>query len=77
MNKTIYLLPAFFLLLPAYTSTGANYQPIVDGPTGYAFSSDLSQCKQLAEKRKYLNDDVKTQAVAGAVVGGVIGAISH
>jgi len=77
MDKRILLLPLFLITLTACTSTGANYQPIVDGPQGFGYSKDLSQCKHLAEKRGYLNDDVKRHAIAGAVVGGLVGAIAE
>lgn len=65
------------LTLSACGASGAKYSPIVDGPTGGAFTSDLADCRSLSETRPYLNDDVKSEAAAGAVVGAVIGALDE
>lgn len=61
--------------LAACGQTGSNYRPIVDGPMGYAYEQDLAQCKQIAEQRSLLNDETKMAALAGAVIGGVVGAV--
>ena len=62
--------------LAACGSTGANYEPIVDGPTGHAYYRDLSACRSLAEQRRYLDDETKLNAAIGAAAGGLIGAVS-
>lgn len=61
--------------LTACGQTGSNYRPIVDGPLGYAYEKDLAQCKQLAEQRGLFNDETKMAALAGAAIGGVLGAV--
>ncbi|GAA0786153.1 bacteriocin [Roseibium denhamense] len=42
---------------------------------GYAYEHDLGQCKQLAEQRSLMNDETKMAALAGAALGGVVGAV--
>lgn len=70
------LTPFVILLgLAACGQTGSNYRPIVDGPLGYAYEKDLAQCKQLAEQRGLFNDETKMAALAGAAIGGVLGAV--
>ena len=62
--------------LTACGETGANYRPVVDGPRDRLYAQDLSECRHLARERGYLNDDTKTQAGVGAVLGGLVGAVS-
>lgn len=71
------ILIAFFvtLSLAACAGTGADYEPIVDGPKGPKYSGDLASCQKLAKERKYINPDVKTGAVVGASIYGVLGAV--
>lgn len=76
MKLKLITITSLTLALAGCGSTGANYRPIVDGPTGYAYSRDLGQCRQVAERKSYVNDDAKLKAVAGAVLGGLIGAAS-
>lgn len=59
--------------LTACAGSGANYQPIVDGPVGANYSADLSDCQTLATQRKYVNADTKNDALIGAGIGGVLG----
>lgn len=47
----------------------------MDGPTGYAYEKDLGDCKALAEQRGLFNDDTKMAALAGAAIGGLVGAV--
>ena len=66
-----------FLILASFTvgacaGSGAEYRPIVDGPKGVGFSSDLSACQQVATERSYANADVKSDAAAGAAIGGLV-----
>jgi len=62
-------------LLSGCGSTAAQYQPLVDGPRNQQYSNDLSACSQLAEQRKYINDDVKSEALLGAGIGAVVGGL--
>jgi predicted small lipoprotein YifL len=61
--------------LTACGQTGSNYRPIVDGPMGYTYEKDLGDCKALAEQRRLFNDETKMAALAGAAIGGVLGAV--
>ncbi len=72
MNYKPLLLLPLLATLTACGATAARYQPVVDQPN-VRYSSDLAECQKLAESRSYLNDDVKTAALAGAVTGGVLG----
>ena len=69
--KPLVLLP-IFISLTACGTTAARYQPIVDQPNAN-YVADVADCQRLAETRSYLNDDVKTAALAGAVAGTVLG----
>jgi len=61
------------LLLSGCANTASNYQPIVDGPKNAKYDQDLAACKQLAEKREYLNGDAKSEALLGAALGALAG----
>lgn len=61
------------LTLTACAGGGAAYQPIVDGPMGAQYSADLSDCRQVAERREYGNSDTQTSALVGAGLGGLVG----
>lgn len=64
------------ILLWGCGHTAARYRPIVDGPMDQKYSADLADCQALAEKRSYMNDDVKTKALLGSGIGGVTGVLS-
>ena len=72
MNHKIILLLPLAITLSACGATAAKYRPIVDQPTAN-YSADLVDCQKLAETRSYLNDDVKTAALAGVLTGVVLG----
>lgn len=61
------------LALTGCGSTASNYQPLVDGTPNANYTADLADCAALAEKREYLNDDVKSEALLGAGLGAVVG----
>lgn len=63
------------MFLSGCANTAADYEPIVDGPKDALFYDDLADCKNLAEQREYLNDDTKSEALLGAGIGAVVGAI--
>ncbi len=62
----------FSLILPtilvagACTNTGANYQPIVDGPVGPNYNVDLQQCQQLAASQASVDGSTAGNAALGA-----------
>lgn len=72
------ILPALMLLFSALGCghTGADIQPLVDGPKKPSWTSDLSDCQDLARQKSYINDDVKSDALIGGTIGLVAGALS-
>ncbi len=68
--KQFLVIPVLFSLVGCGATAG-KYQPIVDQPNAQ-YSADLKDCQNLAAKRSYLNDDVKTSAVAGATIGTLL-----
>jgi outer membrane lipoprotein SlyB len=72
MRSTILVLIAT-LSLSACATRGQNYVPVVDmrGQNHNAFVQDLSDCQAYARQRP----DGAQGAVAGAIVGGLLGAV--
>lgn len=71
--KRIYAL-TLLILVAACSDSGANVQPILDGPPSAAFSSDLSACRQLARDQKQFDQETAGAAVLGAGIGALLGA---
>ncbi len=59
------MIPAL-LLASACAQSGANYQPVIDGPVGPNYSADLYACQQLASSQGALGADAGQNVVAGA-----------
>jgi len=55
-------------------ATGASYRPIVDGGDLTHYESDLAECQSVATQRDYVNDETKSDAVVGAIIGAIAGA---
>lgn len=68
-------LSAITLLLSGCSGTGAQHRPIVDGGNLANYETDLRDCQTLATKREYFNQETKTDALAGAAVGGLLGVL--
>lgn len=66
---------AVTLSLCACANTGADYSPIIDGPTDISYSQDLAECRALARQRSYTNGDVQSDALLGAGIGALAGGI--
>lgn len=75
MSRSVFLSLALLpvLALSACATGGAAHSPIIDGPQSAAYQQDLSECRSYAEQRSYNNSDVRTQALIGAGVGGLLG----
>lgn len=57
----------------AACSSGAMHRPIVDGGDLANYEADLADCQQVAQQREYMNDETKSDATIGAVVGALSG----
>ncbi|WP_170331576.1 glycine zipper family protein [Ruegeria arenilitoris] len=64
-RKLSLILPAI-LVAGACTNTGANYQPVVDGPVGPNYNFDLQQCQQLAASQSSVDGSTAGNAAIGA-----------
>ncbi|MBO9446524.1 glycine zipper family protein [Ruegeria sp. R14_0] len=64
-HKFSLILPAI-LAVGACTNTGANYQPIVDGPVGPNYNADLAQCQALARSQPVVDGNTAGAAAIGA-----------
>lgn len=54
------------LLAAACENTGANYQPVIDGPIGPNYYTDLNQCQTLAANQPALNSSTAQNVAVGA-----------
>lgn len=59
------------LTVAACANTGANYQPILDGPPSPTYQADMSACQALA--RAQFENETLGGAVLGAGAGAVFG----
>ncbi len=64
-RKFALILPAL-LVAGACTNTGANYQPVIDGPVGPNYNNDLLQCQQLAASQASVDGSTAGNAAIGA-----------
>ena len=60
-------------LIAACADTGANYQPILDGPVTPAYQADLAACQTLARNQNQLDQETIGAAVLGAGAGALLG----
>lgn len=64
---------AMLMLLTGCFSTGAKHRPIVDDGDLANYETDLGYCQQLAKRHDPNNEDTKTSALWGAVIGSLVG----
>ncbi|MDU9004874.1 glycine zipper family protein [Sedimentitalea todarodis] len=57
------------LLAAACANSGANYTPVIDGPKGPKYESDLAACQQLAASGGVVDGRVAGSTAAGAGIG--------
>ena len=62
-------------LLAACATTGANYQPVIDGPVGADYEYDLAQCQNLARSQGVFDSNTGGKAAAGAGLAAATTAI--
>ncbi|MEP2990599.1 MAG: hypothetical protein ABJN65_15165 [Parasphingorhabdus sp.] len=73
--STIMAIACTGLVLSGCANTASGYRPIVDGYEDEVYHADLADCQALAKTKRYDNGETKTAALAGAVLGGAVGAI--
>lgn len=61
--------PALLITISVAACSDGPYEPIVDGPKNIIYQNDLAECRQLSQQVQKTNDG----AIAGAVIGGLIG----
>lgn len=62
-------------LVAACSNMGASYTPVIDGPVGPNYASDLAACQSLARQQGAVGGNTAGAALAGAAVGGGTAAI--
>lgn len=55
--------------LAACANSGANYQPVVDGPVGPNYQQDLAECQALAASGATIDGKTAASAATGAGLG--------
>jgi hypothetical protein len=53
----------------ACANSGANYQPVIDGPVGANYQNDLAECQALAASGATIDGKTASSAAIGAGVG--------
>lgn len=69
--KSLLIFPAM-LAVAACADSGANYQPILDGPATPAYRTDLAACQALARNQSQLDQETLGAAALGAGAGAVL-----
>jgi hypothetical protein len=69
-QRTVIAVLATVSVLAACANSGANYVPVIDGPVGPNFNSDLAQCQSLAASQPQLNGNTAAAAATGAGLAG-------
>lgn len=72
--KSLLIFPAM-LAVAACADSGANYQPILDGPATPAYRTDLAACQALARNQSQLDQETLGAAALGAGAGAVLGEV--
>ncbi|MEM8580229.1 MAG: glycine zipper family protein [Pseudomonadota bacterium] len=63
------------LSITACANSGANYVPVIDGPVGPNFQSDLGQCQALAASQGQVGGSTAAAAATGAGLAGATSVI--
>lgn len=56
------------ILIAGCANSGANYRPVIDGPVGPNYESDLIACQQLAASQATLDGNTAGSVATGAGV---------
>jgi len=68
------ILSGLFLGGCTTTNTGASHRPIIDGRVNQQYEIDLRECQAIASQRDYFSNENTQNTIAGAAVGGILGA---
>ena len=68
-------LSGVLVLVAACDNTGANYTPVIDGPKGANFDSDLAACQSLAASQTQVDGGTAAATVAGAGLAALTAAV--
>ncbi|MCA2011589.1 glycine zipper family protein [Cereibacter sphaeroides] len=60
-------------LMAACANSGANYTPILDGPTTPAYQRDLAECQSLAANQRQFDRETWGAVALGAGAGALLG----
>lgn len=72
--KPMFILPTL-LVFAACADSGANSQPVLDGPETALYQNDLAACQTLARDQRQFDKDTLGAAVLGAGAGAVLGEV--
>lgn len=75
MKPTLIAPVCLIALLGACAGSGADVEPILDGPPNAQFQGDLTACRELARNQTHLDQETMAAAAIGAGIGGVLGAV--
>lgn len=64
--RKVFLGVPAIVMIGACTNSGANYQPVIDGPVGPNYNSDLAQCQSLAASQAGVDGTTAGNAAIGA-----------
>ena len=65
-NRKSFLILPVLMLAGACANTGANYQPVIDGPVGPNYSNDLAQCQKMAAYQAAVDGSTAGNEAIGA-----------
>jgi uncharacterized protein YcfJ len=74
--KPLFTLP-MIAFVAACANSGADYQPVLDGPRSVGFQSDLSACRTLAKRQSQFDRNTMASAALGAGTGAVLGELDN
>lgn len=66
LKRKFSLLVPTILVVGACANSGANYQPIVDGPVSPNYNADLAQCQAVARQQSTIDGRTAGAAAIGA-----------
>jgi len=79
-GRTVYRFHKFIAIplvvfVAACETSGANYQPVIDGAVGPNYNNDLVQCQNLAASQGALDSNTAGKAAAGAGIAAASTAV--